>query len=302
MKADKISLLTMIRKAIPHLFTLSNLFCGVLGIIMAFNTQLVWASYLIGIAAILDFFDGFAARMLNVPSELGKQLDSLADMVTFGVLPGIILFQFISISFGEYFVSISERPLNHVLIACIALLIPVFSGLRLAIFNIDEKQTDTFLGVPTPANAIMIASIPVILEYQYDLNMYYPMSDAVLASVTNLHYWSLFDFYTVLFFFDTRTYVTVAIVMSVLLVARIPMLSFKFKSFDWKTNKARYGYIILVLLAVVAVFLPYWFRIRGFPYLDFVIIPIIILLYIVYSMVLNIINFKVRSKAEHKND
>lgn len=279
----------MIKKAIPHIFTLSNLVCGVLGIIMAFQTNLIWSSYLIGIAAIFDFFDGFAARMLKVPSELGGQLDSLADAVTFGVLPGIILFQLISISFGEYYIPLSERPLDHVLLACTALLIPVFSVLRLAIFNLDTKQTDGFLGVPTPANAILIASFPVILELQFHLNMYFPLTENTIRGMVQLYYWRPFEYYTVIRLQDPAFLSILGVLMSALLVIRIPMLSFKFKSFDWKSNRERYIFLILVAVGLILVFLPYWFRLRFLPYLDYVIIPIILILYIIYSVIITVL-------------
>ena len=279
----------MIKKAIPHIFTLSNLVCGVLGIIMAFQTNLIWSSYLIGIAAIFDFFDGFAARMLNVPSKLGAQLDSLADAVTFGVLPGIILFQLISISFGEYYIPFTDRPLDHALWASTAFLIPVFSILRLAIFNLDTQQEDTFLGVPTPANAILIGSFPVILELQYFLNLYFPLTENTVRGMVQVYFWRPFDYYTVLWLQQTEVLVSLGIIMALLLVIRIPMLSFKFKSFGWKANQARYIFLILVLAGILLVFLPYWVRLRFLPYLDYVIIPIILILYIIYSVIIAVL-------------
>ncbi len=289
----------MIKKAIPHILTLSNLLCGVLGIIMAFQANLLWSAYLIGIAAIFDFFDGFAARILKVPSELGKQLDSLADAVTFGVLPSIMVFQYISIAFGEYFIPLADRPVAHALLACTGLLIAAFSVLRLAIFNIDTEQTDTFLGVPTPANAILIASVPLILELQYQMNMYFPLDENTVRGMVQIYRWRPFDYYTVVWLQQPYVYVALSVIMSALLVVRIPMLSFKFKNFAWRNNQDRFIFLILVVLGIVLVFLPYWFRISFLPYLDYVIIPIILLLYIIYSIVNTIIKrFSVGTQLE----
>ncbi len=147
------------QKHIPNFFTLLNLLCGCCALLFSFD-NLVISSYFVGIAVVFDFLDGFAARLFNAKSDIGKDLDSLADVVSFGVVPGMILFKLIETFFvtGEY------RNDNLFYIPFIAFLIPLFSALRLAKFNNDERQTDAFIGLPTPANAILIASFPLILN------------------------------------------------------------------------------------------------------------------------------------------
>lgn len=143
-----------IKKNIPNAITCCNLLCGCLAIIQATNGNLLWAAYLVGMAAVFDFFDGFAARLLKVSSPIGKDLDSLADMVTFGVVPGIVMFKMIRLGLRldkEGFDLIEENPW----ITYIVFMIPIFSALRLAKFNHDTRQTEAFIGLPTPANAIM---------------------------------------------------------------------------------------------------------------------------------------------------
>ncbi len=277
-----------IKKAIPHVLTLSNLFCGVLGIICVFQGKLEWSGYLMGIAAVFDFFDGFAARMLRVPSELGKQLDSLADAVTFGVLPSVVLFQLVSAAFGEVNVPLFDRPVVHMLIAMGVLLVALFSILRLAIFNIDTKQSDAFLGVPTPANALMVASFPIILVEQLQINPYSAVRGDVLGNVAGLYHWDAFDLNVYLVLTNPWILLIFSLVMSALLVLRVPMLSFKFKQFNWEPNRFRYVFLMIVLIAILVTFLPYWIYLSGFPYLDFVIVPIIILLYVIYSLIINL--------------
>ena len=123
---------------IPNFITSCNLFCGCLGVVCAFNQMLPEAALLIALAAVFDFFDGFVARLLGAGSELGGQLDSLADMVTFGFLPGLIMFQMISICLGDYFVPFSERDFNNILLESIGFIVAILSALRLAIFNLSD--------------------------------------------------------------------------------------------------------------------------------------------------------------------
>lgn len=135
------------KKHIPNILTLSNLFAGCIGLVFAFDGNLVYASYAIWIAAIFDFFDGFSARMLNVSSPIGKELDSLADMVTFGVLPSVILYQMIG-----------SQPIEY--LSYVAFVLALFSALRLAKFNVDTRQATTFIGMPTPAAAFFVSGLP----------------------------------------------------------------------------------------------------------------------------------------------
>ena len=159
-----------IKRLIPNLLTAGNLVGGILAIIFALTGRIDLAPWCIFASAIFDFLDGFAARLLKVQNELGKQLDSLADMVTFGVAPGVIVLlmlnyeivgiddKFFSV-FGVNFV-FDENPYP---IHFIALLIPVFALFRLAKFNLDTRQTSSFIGLPTPAMTLFFAAIPLLV-------------------------------------------------------------------------------------------------------------------------------------------
>lgn len=140
---------------IPNFITLSNLLCGVLSIIFAFNDNLILAAIFIFVGNFLDFFDGFFARLLKVEDKFGLQLDSMADLITSGLAPAIILFHLIKNQ------SQIQYP-DTVPLAFLALIIPVFSAIRLSNFNIDLSQKNSFIGLPTPMLAIFIAAIPLI--------------------------------------------------------------------------------------------------------------------------------------------
>lgn len=247
-----------IKKNIPNAITCLNLLCGCMGIIFALkgNTNLLYASYFIGLAAIFDFLDGFVARLLKVHSEIGKQLDSLADMVTFGVLPGIIMFQLICKLEGK------ASP-----IAFIALLIPVFSAIRLAKFNIDTRQSDSFIGVPTPATAILVASLPVI-HVIYNLNL---LLDKLHPQQPGTH---SFIIKVSLLLFHTYSLVGITILMSFLMVSELPLFALKFKNFSWTDNKIRFIFLGLSLVMLIAIKL--------------IAVPFIIVLYILLSVVNNL--------------
>ena len=251
------------KKNIPNAITCGNLLCGCLAIVTAMQGNMVYAAYLVGLAAIFDFFDGFAARMLRVTSPIGKDLDSLADMVTFGVVPGILmyllikssLFSFVShhIKPGEegimglvYVMDAAEKNYGAIgLIAYFAFLIPVFSAVRLAKFNNDTRQTSSFIGLPTPANAILICSFPLILRF----------TDSSQISQIILNPFFL---------------VFMCIGLSILLIAEIPLFALKFRTFSWVGNRTRY---IFLMLCVVLLIL---FGFTG--------IPLIILLYVLMSI------------------
>lgn len=233
-----------IKKHIPNSITCGNLLCGCLAIVSAFEGNLLVSTYLVGIAAVLDFFDGFTARLLKVHSEIGKQLDSLADMVTFGVVPGVIIYHLFQLSF--------MKEDNHMgYLAYVAFLIPVFSALRLAKFNVDTRQSDSFIGVPTPANAILICSLPLIKFFQPNIGNFSMVS--IIESPAFL--------------------VSLSIVMSYLMVAELPLFALKFKNFGWPDNKIRYTFLTIAVL-LLAVF-------------QFIAIPFVIFLYIILSAVAN---------------
>ncbi|MES2681465.1 MAG: CDP-alcohol phosphatidyltransferase family protein [Bacteroidota bacterium] len=251
-----------LKKHIPNTITLGNLFCGCLAIVKAFEGDLVWAAYLVGIALVLDFFDGFTARMLKVSSAIGKDLDSLADMVTFGVVPGIVMFQMIfmnlpigdQIQFTDMPNDIGGKPVFYETqfeyLKYVAFIITIFSCIRLAKFNNDTRQSDSFIGLPTPANTMVICSLPLIIAFQPNL---------VFISGIIENPWFL---------------CVLSLVMSLLLIAEIPLFALKFKNFSWASNKLVY----LFLLASVVMILT----------LHFLAIPLVIILYILLSIVNNI--------------
>ncbi len=228
-------------KHIPNAITCGNLLFGCVAIVFSYTGNLAWASVAIGCSALLDFLDGFAARILKVHSEIGKQLDSLADMVSFGVAPGAIMFMLISHS-----VTYETRHLMF-----IAFLITVFSAIRLAKFNIDTRQTDSFIGVPTPANTILIASFPLILKYQPE---FWGMN--VQAIIANKYF-----------------LIGLTVLMSYLLVAELPLFALKFKDFGWSNNRIRYIFLASCLVLLII--------------FQFIGIPFIILLYVLLSLINN---------------
>lgn len=232
-----------IKKHIPNSITCGNLVCGCFGVIQAFEGNLSWAAYLVGIAAVLDFFDGFAARMLKVSSPIGKDLDSLADMVTFGLLPGIIMFVLISASVDVTEISqyVGSEYLRY-----IAFMIPVFSALRLAKFNNDTRQSDSFIGVPTPANAMLICSLPLMLEFN---NFEFILNPILLCGLS--------------------------VVMSLLLVAELPLFALKFKHFKWAGNEIRFVFLVLSLVLLIT--------------LQFLGIALVIVLYVLMSLINNVL-------------
>jgi len=199
---------------IPNIITLLNLICGCVGIVLAFSGELFIAAYLIWGAAIFDFFDGFAARLLKVKSSIGKELDSLADMVSFGVLPSVIMY-----------ILIEERT-DNTFLPYLAFLIAAFSALRLAKFNIDERQAESFIGLPTPANAFFMSAIPFILDK---------------------------NFIVINDFLGAEGLIVICIIFSILLVSNISLFSLKFKGIAWQNNAIRY--IFVAISGVLLLFL-----------------------------------------------
>jgi CDP-diacylglycerol---serine O-phosphatidyltransferase len=141
----------MVKKHIPNAITCANLFSGCIGIVYAFNGELETAAYFALLSGIFDFFDGLAARALNVKSDIGKELDSLADMVSFGFLPGVVMFQLLK-----------QSDYTSEYLPYLGFIITVFSALRLAKFNIDTRQTEDFIGLNTPMNTLFVVSLPFI--------------------------------------------------------------------------------------------------------------------------------------------
>lgn len=236
------------KKHIPNTITCLNLLSGCVAITAAFSDRQVIAAIMIGVAGFFDFFDGMSARLLNVKSDIGKELDSLADVVSFGVVPGVIVFKLLQHSAGEFQVAV----LGYGIVSYIGFMIPVFSALRLAKFNLDERQTDSFIGVPTPANALLIGSFPLIL-WQMGC-----ACSGIFLQIKHLIYSPFF-------------LVPLTIVMSLLLVSELPLFAMKFKNLKWHDNKIRFIFLGLSILLIII------FR--------FIAIPLIIFLYILLSLI-----------------
>jgi CDP-diacylglycerol--serine O-phosphatidyltransferase len=214
-----------LKKYVPNALTTLNLVCGLASLTLVFENNLPAAALCIFIAALFDFLDGMMARLLKAYSELGKQLDSLADLVSFGVAPGLILFQMLSVSCAN-----SSNILERMHITpYFALLIPVCSAFRLAKFNIDLRQEVNFIGLPTPANAIFFASIPLILYVQPGL-----------FSILRMEF-------LIPFFSNTRILTILCVFFSYLLISDFPIFSMKFRTRRWKGNELRYIFLILCL-------------------------------------------------------
>lgn len=239
-------------KHIPNFITSLNVFSGSCAIVFAFNDKLHYAAFCILIAAVFDFMDGFAARLLHAYSEIGKELDSLADIVSFGVAPSAIVYNLL-IKYETVF-SINFLMENRYLYFAV-FIITVFSALRLAKFNIDTRQTTSFLGLPTPANAIFWAAFPLIIHYNQEVTLF---NYSIVELLT--HPYGLF---------------ALAIVMSILLVTEIPMFSLKMKSLKFSENYIRYIFLILSIIL--------------FVFLKLIAIPFVILLYILISIISNLI-------------
>ena len=272
------------RAVVPNTFTSLNLLCGLLGIVFAFNEMLEYSGMLILIAAVFDFFDGFSARMLNAKSAIGKELDSLADVVSFGVLPGIMLFQFINIGNYQYYTPLFERDLSFTLMAGTAFILPIFSALRLAKFNVDSNQSSEFIGLATPAAAIFVASIGLIMGFQLPVNMYYPPTGTALAFSMGMYHQDMYDMWMFGVLFNPISHLILALILSALLVIPIPMFSLKLKCFSWKQNKTQYVFLIFCALFIFYAFAHFFFRIPGSITIEYSSFAWIIIIYVLISI------------------
>lgn len=232
------------KKHIPNLITALNLLSGIVATFMAIEGQFVEAALFVGLGILFDFFDGLAARLLNVSSSLGVQLDSLADMITSGLVPGIVLFKLLDSAMGG--ASESSISLDTPYLAYIGFIVTLASAYRLAKFNIDERQTSSFIGLPTPANTLLILSFPLIQLFQ--------PSHFLAPAATNPFF-----------------LIALAIISAYLLNSNYSLFALKFKSFQWKENAFRY---VLILGSIILLAL---FKFAG--------IPFVILLYILLSVV-----------------
>jgi CDP-diacylglycerol---serine O-phosphatidyltransferase len=231
-----------IKKHIPNTITLLNLFCGCIALIFVSENKFEMAFIFVCLGIFLDFFDGFFARLFKVSGALGLQLDSLADMVTSGVVPGFVMYKMMLSSN----VAMNEGWLQY--FPYLGFIIALGSCMRLAKFNIDTRQTDSFIGLPTPANALFILSLPLVLEYSDSLMMLEILTEKwVLLIIT------LFSAY--------------------ILNAEIPLFSLKIKKFNFKDNTLQ---IVFLTIAVLLLIL-----------LNYLAIPLIIIFYVLLSVVNN---------------
>jgi len=219
---------------VPNFLTICNLLSGCLGIVFASDGNLNAGAYMIWLAAVMDFFDGLSARALNANSNIGGELDSLADMVSFGVLPSFIVYELLLVALPD--------SLSYLAFA--AFLIAASSAIRLAIFNVDTRQTSSFIGLPTPASALLISALPLSRL---------PLVENLMENVVFL--------------------MILVAVVAYLLNAQIELMAFKFKNYSWQDNKLKYSFMLISLILVIA--------------LNFVAIPIIVVLYIFVSLFQN---------------
>ncbi|XLS28463.1 CDP-alcohol phosphatidyltransferase family protein [Flavobacteriaceae bacterium M23B6Z8] len=235
------------KKFIPNLLTLLNLLCGCIAIVFAMEDHLETAALFVFLGIFFDFFDGFAARVLKVQSELGIQLDSLADMVTSGVVPGIVLFKLLHLASPEWHF-LEYDFAGSSLLPYTGFLVTLGAAYRLAKFNIDEDQVSSFKGLPTPAFTLFVLALPLILAYQ--------QNDLMNSIIVN------------------EWFLIVVIIFGVIAMnAPVKLFALKFKNTAFKDNAVRYTFLLLSLVLLIV--------------LQFAAIPLIIILYILLSATVN---------------
>ncbi|MBS4013886.1 MAG: CDP-alcohol phosphatidyltransferase family protein [Bacteroidetes bacterium] len=237
-------------KNIPNAITCLNLLMGCVALIFVFEGSKHLAAIFIGFSILFDFMDGFLARLLKAKSNIGKDLDSLSDLVSFGLVPATVVF--------VYMLDSGNLPnISSViwLAAVPAFLITIFSAIRLAIFNNDLRQTDSFIGVPTPANAAFFMSFPLILEYTTPGTPIYLAIELLTGNYFNM--------------------LLLVVISSAMLVSNIPLFALKFKSFGIRENFISYLFLLITLLLVLILFIQA--------------IPLVVIFYIILSLVRNLI-------------
>ncbi len=240
-----------ILKNIPNFITSLNLVSGSLALFFAIDGHLIWAGLFICLSAVFDFLDGFAARLLKAYSDIGKELDSLADVVSFGLAPGAILFTLLEFSiFGK------NQPIYEIsarwyewLFLFTAFLLPVFGAIRLARFNTNSSHENFFRGLPIPANGLLWASLGLMLEY--------PGSQEIMKHI-----------------YSTRNLVILGIFMAGMMVIHMPMFTLKFKSLALKENWYRYTFLVISLIFLIA------FNVFGLVFVIFAYILLNVLFYV----------------------
>lgn len=234
-----------IKAQIPNTITLLNLFCGCIALVFAFHRYFEMAFAFVCLGIFLDFFDGFFARLFKVSSPLGLQLDSLADMITSGIVPGLIMYQLMVDN------STPSETSYLQIFPYLGFIIALGSCYRLANFNIDTRQTDTFIGLPTPANSLFILSLPLVLKNTDSL--------FVIEALTNQ--WVL---------------LIITLFSAYILNAEIPLFSLKIKKINFVDNKIQIVFLSLSLLLLI--------------FLQFLAVPLVIVTYVLLSVVNNTIN------------
>ena len=234
---------------LANLFTAANMLSGLCAILFALSGRIDLAPFAIFAGALFDFLDGFIARKLKIAGEMGKQLDSLADMVTFGIAPGVIMFVLLTkmsalwmwggdLNSTSLMLQVDWSGWLHAMISFdssnffpfVVLFIPFFSLFRLAKFNIDTRQSESFIGLPTPANTLFFMSFPLALSYGS-------------PSVSNLPFFE--------FMFNPIVMSILIVLMSLMLVSELPLFSLKFKTFGWAGNQIRYVFLLISLAFIV---------------------------------------------------
>lgn len=229
-----------IKKHIPNTITLLNLFCGCIAVVFVSELKFEMAFFFVSLGIFLDFFDGFFARLFKVSGELGLQLDSLADMVTSGVVPGFVMFWMLKES--------QDPSAPNQIIPYLGFIITLGSCYRLANFNIDTRQTDSFIGLPTPANALFIISLPLVLAN----------SDSLIILEILSNQWVL---------------LAITLFSAFILNAEIPLFSLKIKDFNFKKNALQIVFLSLCVLLLI--------------FLHYLAIPLIIITYVLLSVINN---------------
>lgn len=247
-----------IKKHIPNLLTLGNLFCGTIATIFAVQSNFEMAGVFVLLGILFDFLDGFVARLFHVSGELGKQLDSLADMVTSGVVPGIIMFQLLASNTALSFQIGKTKTLvwsgfHFEPIQLLGLLLTLGACYRLAKFNLDTRQSNTFIGMPTPAMSLFVISLPLIQQYT-DIDF--------AQNLLSNHYFLII----------------ITVVLTYLMNAEIPLFSLKFKDYSFKKNIVKYVFLLISIVMLIT--------------LQYFSIPLIIIIYVVLSVLNNLSNKK----------
>jgi len=243
-----------IKAQIPNLFTMLNLFCGCVALVMVADYKYEFAFYSVCLGIFFDFFDGFFARKFNVAGPLGVQLDSLADMITSGLVPGFMMYRLMAFSKEFMNVTVGVGTFDHYKLYFLGFIITLGACYRLAKFNIDERQSDSFIGLPTPANALFITSLPlVITAYEHNQQL-------------------------VEIFMNKSFLVAITLISAYIMNAEIPLFSLKIKDFSFAKYKLQIFFLAISVLLLI--------------FLQILAVPLIIIIYVLLSVFNNMVNKK----------